>query len=101
MSAPPRPSLIDPYHPDVTAETFDVGRWIAQFDERLLRLPEGRRLLTRLDPMLFALVYLRHHLVSDDTGGEITFADCHFAWYQLMRTWVRRERSPAPRRRCE
>jgi len=92
VSAPP--TLVDPYHPEVTAGNFDVGRWIAQFDERLLRLPEGRRLLTRLDPMLFALVYLRHHLASDDTGGEITYADCHFAWYRLMRTWVRRERSP-------
>ena len=86
----------DPYDPAATAETFDVDRWLCQVDRQrdLLAISQGRRILTRLDPMLFALVYLRHHLVSDDTGGQMTFADPHFEWYRLMREWVRRHWEP-------
>lgn len=88
--------IIDPYDPAATAETFDTAGWIASQDWRLLRAKSGagRRLLTRLDPMLFMWIYLRHHLSSEDTGGEVTFADAHFEWYRLMRQWVKQYREP-------
>lgn len=87
---------IDPYDPDATAETFDVVGWLGSIDPALWN-PENadaRRELTRLDPMLFALLYLAHHLTSEDTRDAVTFADCHIEWYRLMRTWARRKLEP-------
>jgi hypothetical protein len=40
-----------------------------EVDERLLPLPEGRHILTELDPLLFTLVYLPHHLRGPETAG--------------------------------
>lgn len=39
-----------------------------------------RRSLTYGEPLLFAIVYLGHHLKSTQTGGRITFADSHLIW---------------------
>ncbi|MEU5197282.1 hypothetical protein AB0G86_25075 [Streptomyces scabiei] len=47
-----------------------------------------RRALCRLDPLLFAVIYLRHH-VSDPDTGEITFAEAHEEWADLARQWAR------------
>ncbi len=52
----------------------------------LLKLAEGRRLLTKNDPLLFALVYLPHHLRVKD--GPISFADFHVDLYRSARGWV-------------
>lgn len=80
-------SITDPYDPRANAETFDLLGWIASLDARLLLTREGRKALTVDDPLLFAVVYLRHHLVSEETGG-ITLADCHFEWFRLAREWT-------------
>lgn len=74
------------YLEGVDAETFNLNAYLAQFDPRLLADPEGRRVLTRLDPLLFALVYLRHHL--KDTDGKITFGDAHLDWCRAGRRWI-------------
>jgi phage terminase large subunit-like protein len=84
------------YLEGLDAETFDLQAYLAGFDARLLAEPEGRRLLTRLDPMLFALVYLRHHL--RDAEGRITFGDAHLDWCRAARRWVRRPTGPAETR---
>ncbi|MEU6597863.1 hypothetical protein [Streptomyces flaveolus] len=78
------------------AETFNLDAYLAQFDPRLLADPEGRRTLTRLDPLLFALVYLRHHLKDDE--GRITFGDAHLDWCRAGRRWVRPPTGPAKER---
>jgi hypothetical protein len=52
----------------------------------LLDIPEGRRALTKYDPLLFAIVYLRHHI---STEGIVSFADPHFEWAQRARQWVK------------
>ena len=39
----------------------------------LLDIPEGRRELCRYNPMLFALIYMPHHLM--DADGNITFSE--------------------------
>lgn len=82
----PDRSIIDPYDERANNRTFDLDGWLASLDQRLLEHPEGRKVLTRLDPLLFAVVYLRHHLISEETGG-ITLADCHFEWFRLAREW--------------
>lgn len=84
----PTVKIPDPYDPAADAETFDLAGFLAQFDERLLTIPEGRRVLTQADPLLFALVYLRDHLQSDETGNEVTIADMHLAWAREARAWL-------------
>ena len=54
----------------------------------LLATSAGRRTLTRLDPRLFALVYLRHHLTGDEVGGVVSFSEAHLDWYEQMAEWV-------------
>jgi phage terminase large subunit-like protein len=78
------------------AESFNALRYLADFDTDLLQCSEGRRLLTKYDPLLFALVYLSHHL-TDDTG-EITFADWHLDWYREAISWAVPNRTPRGRR---
>lgn len=84
------------YLEGLDAETFNLHAYLAQFDPRLLADPEGRRTLTRLDPMLFALVYLRHHLRDEE--GRITFGDAHLDWCRAARKWVRPPSRPAEHR---
>jgi predicted phage terminase large subunit-like protein len=84
------------YLDGLDAETFDLTAYLAQFDARLLADPEGRRTLTRLDPLLFGLTYLRHHL--RDSEGHITFGDAHLDWCRAARKWVRPPTRPAEHR---
>lgn len=84
------------YLDGLDAETFDLDAYLAAQDPDLLAEPEGRRLATRLDPLLFALVYLRHHL--KDSEGGITFGDAHLDWCRAGRTWVRPVAGPAEER---
>ncbi|MDQ0758706.1 hypothetical protein [Streptomyces canus] len=84
------------YLEGLDAETFNLHAYLAQFDARLLADPEGRRTLTRLDPLLFALTYLRHHL--KDSEGNITFGDAHLDWSRAGRRWIRPPSGPAEER---
>lgn len=84
------------YLEGLDAETFNLHAYLTQFDADLLADPEGRQTLTRLDPMLFALVYLRHHLKDEE--GRITFGDAHLDWCRAARTWVRPPSGPAESR---
>lgn len=84
------------YLEGLDAETFDFHAYLAQFDERLLDTAEGRQILTRLDPLLFALVYLRHHLKDEE--GRITFGDAHLDWCRAARRWVRPPSGPSENR---
>lgn len=91
-AAPPEAGYLD----GLDAESFDLDAYLAQFDARLLADPEGRRTLTRLDPLLFALTYLRHHL--KDAEGRITFGDAHLDWCRAGLRWVRPPSRPAEQR---
>ncbi|MGW3821811.1 phage terminase large subunit family protein [Streptomyces sp. NPDC005071] len=84
------------YLDGLDAETFDLDAYLAQFDPRLLGDSEGRRTLTRLDPLLFALVFVRHHL--RDSEGQITFGDAHLDWCRAARGWVRPVAAPSEQR---
>jgi hypothetical protein len=62
------------------AGTFDLGAYVADVDPRLLGTPEGRRALTRLDPLMWAVLYTPHLLKDHD--GNITFGDVHLQIYR-------------------
>jgi phage terminase large subunit-like protein len=70
---------------------FDWREYLAQFDERLLLDPEGRRVLTRLDPLLFAIVYFRSALSSKETGDEISFSQFHLDLCERAKQWARQD----------
>lgn len=74
----------EPYN----AETFDHGFYLSDNvpDSRMLEYPEGRRVLTRLDPMMFALVYCRDLITGTD--GGITFSDLHLELCRTALSWV-------------
>ncbi|QKV74180.1 hypothetical protein [Amycolatopsis sp. Hca4] len=75
---------------EVAGEAEARPRRVAgQIDERLLTLAEGRRVLTELDPLLFALVYLPHHLRGPETGDAISFSGAHFEWCELAQRYIR------------
>lgn len=63
-------------------------------------LAEYRRLKTRRDPALFALVYLRKHVTNPDTR-EVSLSDVHVAWAKTARRWVKPVRKPMSDRRAE
>lgn len=84
------------YLAGLDAESFDLDTYLAGQDADLLADPEGRRILTRLDPLLFAYVYLRHHL--KDTDGETTFGDAHLDWCRAGQAWVKPPSAPAEQR---
>lgn len=78
------------------ADSFDLDAYLAGFDAELLATPDGRRILTRLDPLLFAVVYLAHHL--KDAAGEMTFGDAHLDWSRAGREWAKPVTAPAQQR---
>lgn len=80
-------SIADPYDWRATSESFDLDAYLATLDPRMLASSEGRRALTYADPFAHALVYLRHHMTSEETGG-ISFGDCHLDWFRYGRQWM-------------
>lgn len=75
--------------------SFDWRAYLGEFPERLLAEPEGRRVLTRGRPLLFGLLYLRHHLASPETAGEISFSQFHLDFYEKARRWALPDLGPA------
>jgi phage terminase large subunit-like protein len=70
-----------------------VEELMAEVPLPLLGISEGRVELTRLDPMLFALIYLPHHL-QDPTTGQITLSEFHFAVAEYGKKWIKKELDP-------
>jgi phage terminase large subunit-like protein len=68
---------------------FSLGDYLDGFDARLFAVPEGRVELCRLDPLLFALVYLPHHLKSSATDDRITLSEFHLDLAEQALAWVR------------
>jgi hypothetical protein len=72
----------------VAAGTFEIDSYLAQFDQRLLGCAAGRIALTRLDPLLFGLVYLPRHMRGEETGNQITLSDFHLDVIRQARSWI-------------
>lgn len=62
---------------------------LSSFNPRMLEHPQTRRALTEMDPALFAMLYLSHHLRSDATGGQITFSEFHIDLCGQALEWVK------------
>lgn len=69
------------------------------FDNRLLAVPEGRKLLTATDPLLFAAVYLPHKLRTPDSA-EITLNQFHLDICEYAKSWMEPLGRPAAHRDC-
>lgn len=72
--------------------------YLGQFDAELLQTSEGRRVLTRLHPKLFALVYLLRHLV--DEQSHVSFGEVHDDWFTQMESWIKPVKEPREWRRA-
>lgn len=82
--------------PSAPAEGASWRAYVAAYDAKfpgLLSTAAGRRILTRLDPKLFALVYLREHLRDKTTGG-ITLSAFHEDLCEQAKFWVRPSAAP-------
>lgn len=54
----------------------------------LTKHAEGRKLMTKRDPLLFALLYLPHHLKGDATNNQITLSEFHEALIEYAKEWM-------------
>ena len=66
---------------DMTLEEY-----LEDINPELLTISEGRRELTKFDPMLFALIYLPHHLKN--ANDELTLSEFHWALAEYGKTWI-------------
>jgi predicted phage terminase large subunit-like protein len=67
------------------------------FDPRLLDYSEGRRLLTRNDPLLFAAVYMPHKLKTP-ASEDITLNQFHLDICEYAKQWIEPLGKPAAHR---
>lgn len=65
---------------------------LRDIDPRLLASTEGRRLVTKHDPLMFAAVYLPHKLFdsSFETIADVTLNDFHLDVIEYAKSWTRR-----------
>lgn len=89
------------YLAGLTSETFDHVEHLGIYDDWAQdaglpatwvtdRTPDARafrREVCRVDPLMFALVYLTSHL-RDEITQKISFGDAHLDWCRRLATWV-------------
>lgn len=61
---------------------------LREFNPRLLETPEGRKVLTKHDPLLFAAVYMPHKLKAHE-GDVITLNEFHLDVLEYAKSWAR------------
>ena len=83
---------------DAPAAPFDLDEHLAGIDPDGLEEPGYRRELTRDDPLLYALLYLPHHLASKETRGEISFSRFHTDLCDWALDWRRTDHGEAEAR---
>lgn len=66
-----------------------LDRYLARFNPKMFEVAECRRILTEHDPLLFALIYFPEHLRGEETAEKITLAECHWAWVEMAKQWMR------------
>ena len=70
----------------MSRSTLELEEYLADINPQLLSISEGRRELTKFDPMLFALIYLPHHLKN--AKDELTLSEFHWALAEYGKTWI-------------
>jgi phage terminase large subunit-like protein len=94
------------YLADETAETFDFlqylrdafpddAEWEAAISDRGTIGAQIRRSAIENDPLLFAALYLRHHLSGQETRNHITFSDFHLDLCRHRNNWMAELDTPA------
>ena len=73
-----------------------IANYLDGINPKLLSIPEGRRELTKYDPMLFALLYLPHHLRNAEE--QITLSEFHWALAEYGKTWINKPTAPKQHR---
>lgn len=65
---------------------------LRKVDPRLLQTSEGRRLVTKHDPLMFAAIYMPHKLydASFETIGDVTLNDFHLDVIDYAKSWTQR-----------
>lgn len=61
--------------------------------------PDARRLITRDDPLAFAVLYLSKHLTNK--SGVMSLSEVHVAWADAAREWITPPTAPQQGRRVE
>lgn len=88
------------YVPAIYApDSFGLDEYLARLNNPLLDHAHYRRLYCQYDPLLFALIYLERHLISDETGGkDIHLAQMHLDMAERAKSMVRNDYQPAEER---
>ncbi|NJP72704.1 hypothetical protein, partial [Streptomyces sp. C1-2] len=77
---------------------MDIQTYINRYPKELLTRTEGRVALTRNDPLLFAWLYLPHHLTTD--SGSQTLSAFHLDLIEYAKTWTEPVTKPREYRDC-
>lgn len=80
-----------------STEDYIMSRYSDKLE--LLAIPEGRRALTKYDPLLFALIYFRHHLVREG-ATEPSFCQFHIENFEWARRALVGNKGIADERHC-
>lgn len=83
--------VVDDYLADVDPATWTWAGYVLRYSVEQLRAQKVRRQLCRLDPLLFAVLYLRHHLSSEETHDQISISPFHIDLCRAARQWTRRD----------
>lgn len=86
---------LDDYLADVDPATWTWAAYVLRYTVAQLSEQKVRRKLCRLDPLLFAVIYLRHHLASEETDEQISISQFHVDLCRAARQWTRRDLTPA------
>jgi predicted phage terminase large subunit-like protein len=73
-----------------------IEEYLSDINPKLLTIPEGRRELTKYDPMLFALLYLPHHLKN--AQDELTLSEFHWDLCEYGKNWINKPATPKQNR---
>jgi phage terminase large subunit-like protein len=73
-----------------------ISNILDNINPQLLTISEGRRELTKYDPMLFALTYLPHHLTN--ANGELTLSEFHYDLAEYGKNWIFKPTEPKENR---
>jgi hypothetical protein len=94
-------------YPDFLLDLIDRPqgpKWLQDYLRSLNRAvlasddPVARASATKEDPLLFALVYLSHHLYSIETHDKLSFAEFHLDLLEQAKSWVERPSKPRDHR---
>lgn len=76
---------------------WNIDEYLCKWDELLagdfgdlIAIAEGRQLLTREDPLLFAMIYLRDHITAEISGNKIiSMSDVHLFFCEMAKSWIK------------